>query len=147
MEIILREEVVNLGNIGDIVSVAPGYARNFLLPKGKAVLADKKNIKAFEHEQRISEVRAKRAREEAMNEAEKLNAATVEFKAKVGEEDKLFGSITNKDIAAALKEQGIVVDRRKIAISEPIKKLGEHTVEVKLGLEVTASVKVVVEAE
>jgi len=147
MEIILREEVVNLGNIGDIVKVAPGYARNFLLPKGKAVLADKKNIKAFEHEQRIAEARAKKAREAAMSAAEKLNSTTVEFKAKVGEEDKLFGSITSKDIAAALKEKGLEVDRRKIVIAEPIKKLGEHTVEVKLGLEVAASVKVVVEAE
>jgi len=147
MEVILREEVVNLGNIGDIVRVAPGYGRNYLLPTGKAVLADKKNIKAMEHEQRIAEGRAKKAKEAAMTVAEKLNAATVEFKAKVGEEDKLFGSITAKDIAEALKEKDLEVDRRKIVIAEPIKSLGEHTVEVKLGLDVTASVKVIVEAE
>ena len=147
MEIILREEVTNLGNIGDIVKVAPGYARNFLIPKGKAVPADKRNIKAFEHEKRISEARAKKAREAAMSEAEKLGAVTLEFKAKVGEEDKLFGSVTAKDIAEQLKEKGLEVDRRKIVIAEPIRKLGEHTVEVRLGLEVTASVKVVVEAE
>jgi large subunit ribosomal protein L9 len=147
MEVILREEVVSLGNIGDIVRVAPGYARNFLLPKGKAVLADKKNIKAFEHEKRGVEARARKAKEAAMTVAEKLNAATVEFKAKVGEEEKLFGSITSKDIAAALKEKDLEVDRRKIVIAEPIKKLGEHTVEVKVGQDVTASVKVIVEAE
>lgn len=147
MEVILREEVVNLGHIGDIVKVAPGYARNFLLPKGMAVVADKKSIKAMEHEKRIAEARAKRAKEAAMTVAEKLGAATVEFKAKVGEEDKLFGSITSKDIAEALKDQDLEVDRRKIVISEPIKSLGEHTVEVKLGLDVTASVKVIVEAE
>jgi len=147
MEVILREEVDSLGSIGDIVKVAPGYARNFLLPKGKAVVADKKNIKAFEHEKRSVEVRARKAKEAAMTVAEKLNAATVEFKAKVGEEDKLFGSITSKDIAEALKAKDLEVDRRKIVISEPIKTLGEHTVEVKVGQDVTASVKVIVEAE
>ena len=147
MEVILREEVVNLGNIGDIVKVAPGYARNFLLPKGKAVKADKKNIKAFEHEKRIAEGRAKKAREAAMSEAEKLSAATVEFKVKVGEDEKLFGSVTAKDIAGQLLEKGLTVDRRKIVIAEPIRKLGEHTVEIKLGLEVVATVKVIVEAE
>lgn len=147
MKVILRDEVVNLGNIGDVVKVAPGYARNFLLPKGMAVVADTKNIKAIEHENRIAEARAARAREAAMTAAEKLNVTELSFKAKVGEEDKLFGSITGMDIAAALKEKGIEVDRRKIVIAEPIKSLGEHTVEVKVGGEVTASVKITVEAE
>ena len=147
MKVILREEVSNLGDIGAIVNVAAGYARNFLLPKGVAVVADTKNIKALEHEKRIAEARAEKAKAAAMTEAEKLNATELEFKAKVGEEDKLFGSVTAMDIAAALKEKGLEVDRRKIVIAEPIKSLGEHTVEVKLGLDVTASVKVTVEAE
>lgn len=147
MKVILREEVSNLGDIGAVVKVAPGYARNFLLPKGMAVVADTKNIKALEHEKRIAEGRAEKAKQAAMSEAEKLGATALEFKAKVGEEDKLFGSVTAMDIAAALKEKGMEVDRRKIVIAEPIKSLGEHTVEVKLALDVTASVKVTVEAE
>ena len=147
MKVILREEVINLGLIGDTVKVAPGYARNFLLPQGKAVVADLKNIKALEHEKRIAEARAKKAREAAMSDAEKLGAVTLEFKAKVGEEDKLFGSITSMDIAAALKEKELEVDRRKIVIAEPIKSLGEHEVTVKVSADVTATIKVIVEAE
>ncbi len=147
MKIILREEVSSLGDIGAIVNVASGYARNFLLPKGIAVVADTKNIKALEHEKRIAEGRAVKAKNAVMSVAEKLGATELEFKAKVGEEDKLFGSVTAMDIAAALKEKGLEVDRRKIVIADQIKSLGEHTVEVKLGLDVTASVKVTVEAE
>ena len=147
MKVILREEVINLGQIGDTVKVAPGYARNFLLPKGKAIVADLKNIKALEHEKRIAEVRAEKARAAAMSDAEKLNEVTLEFKAKVGEEDKLFGSITSMDIAAALKEKDLEVDRRKIVIATAIKSLGEHEVTVKVGAEVTATIKVIVEAE
>lgn len=146
MKVILKEDVKNLGAMGDIVNVTPGYARNFLLPKGLAADADVKNIKALEHERRIIEERRKKLRDKAQGLADQLSAVAVSLKAKAGEEGKLFGSITNKDIAEALAEKGYQVDRKKIVLEEPIKRIGTHQVEVKLGHDVTASVTVEVEA-
>jgi len=147
MKVILREEVDNLGKIGAVVKVADGYARNFLIPRGYAVLASDKNVRAMEHEKRIAEAKAKKVYESAKLQAEKVEAVQLSFKAKVGEEDKLFGSITVMDIAEALAAKGVEVDRRKISLAEPIKRLGEHTAEIKLGQDVTAKIRITVEAE
>lgn len=147
MNIILRQDMSNLGSMGDIVKVKPGYARNYLLPKGYAVEASLKNVRALEHEKRIIAHRVEKLRVAARSVAEKIAAVSLSFTVKAGAEDKLFGSITSRDIADALNEKGIEVDRRKISIAEPIKRLGSHDVEVKLGHDVTATVKITVEAE
>lgn len=132
MEVILREDVPHLGTIGDIVKVRPGYARNYLLPRGLATLADKRNTRALEHEQRLVEERRRRALSAAEALAKKIAAARVVITARAGEEGKLFGSVTNIDIERALAEQGLTVERRRIRLDEPIKTLGDHTVPVTL---------------
>lgn len=147
MKVILREDVENLGAMGEIVKVKDGYARNFLIPKGSAVVANEKSIRALEHEKRIIEERKKKLRSAAEQLAEKVTAAELSFTRKAGEEGKLFGSITSMEIAEALAEKGIEVDKKKITIPEPIKRVGEHTVDVSLGLEVTAKVSVKVAPE
>jgi large subunit ribosomal protein L9 len=147
MKVILREEVKSLGAIGDIVTVKPGYARNYLIPKGYAVVADTKNVKAFEHEKRISGEKARKALDAARGLAGEIEKVKLTFPAKAGEEEKLFGSITSMDIAAALADAGFDVDRRKIVLDEPIKRLGTYTVDVKVAPEVSAAVSVEVVAE
>jgi large subunit ribosomal protein L9 len=134
-------------SIGDIVTVKPGYARNYLIPKGYAVVADTKNVKAFEHEKRISGEKARKALDAARGLAGEIEKVKLTFPAKAGEEEKLFGSITSMDIAAALAKAGFDVDRRKIALDEPIKRLGTYTVDVKVAPEVSAAVSVEVVAE
>jgi large subunit ribosomal protein L9 len=142
MKVFLKEEVKNLGKIGDIVNVSEGYARNFLLPKKFAVEANPKNLKEFEHNKRIIHERAAKIKDASKAEAEKLSALTLKIKAKAGEEEKLFGSVTTMDIAEAFKAEGFEIDKKKILLGEPIKRLGEYTVEVKIHGEVTATVKV-----
>jgi large subunit ribosomal protein L9 len=146
MEVILREDVPHLGSIGDLVKVKPGYARNYLLPRGLAVVADKRNLGALEHERRVAAEKRERALRAAQTQAQKLGALRVTLKARAGEEGKLFGSITNLDIEKALTAAGISVDRRRIRLEEPIKQLGEHKVPVQLGVGVSGEVVVVVEA-
>ena len=142
MEVILKESIESLGNAGDIVRVKPGFARNFLLPKGKAIIADKKNIKALERQRsKILELAAKRKEEhEALR--VKLEELAIEIPVRVGEEDKLYGSVTNQDIAKAIEEKGYEIDRKKIVLDEPIKSLGTHEVKVKISPEVTATITV-----
>jgi large subunit ribosomal protein L9 len=147
MKVILKENVGKLGYMGDIVDVADGYARNYLIPKGFAAVADTKNVKALEHEKRVIDRRADKLKAEAQSYADKLSAVTLKLKAKAGEEEKLFGSITSMHIAEALKAEGLEVDKKKIVITEPIKRLGSHAVSVKVAKEVTATVNVEVEAE
>lgn len=147
MKVILKEDVLNLGDMGEIVNVSDGYARNYLIPKKLAAVADKKNVKELEHEKRIIERRAAKLRSDAQAQADKLSAVTLKVKAKAGEEDKLFGSVTAMDVAEALKAEGFDVDKKKILIDEPIKRLGTHTVTVKVARDVTATVNVEVEAE
>ena len=147
MEVVLREDIENLGRMGDVVRVKDGYARNYLLPRGLVVLADKKNLKAMEHEQRMIAQRRERLTREARSFGEKLSQVSLEFAAKVGEEGRLFGSVTNLDIEKALKAQGFEVDRRKIVLDAPIKTVGEYDVPVRLGPEVTPTVKVKVAPE
>jgi large subunit ribosomal protein L9 len=147
MKVFLKEDVKSLGRIGEVVNVSDGYARNYLLPKKLAVEANTKNIKEFEHHKRVLQERAARIRAEFKTLADKLSALSLTIKAKAGEEEKLFGSVTNMDIAEALKEAGQEIDKKKIVLDEPIKRLGEYTVEVKIDAEIAAKVKVNVIAE
>ncbi len=147
MKVILQEDVKSLGKMGDVVNTSDGYARNYLIPKKLAVEANVKNVKSLEHEKKKLDDKAKKIRTEAQGLAGKLSAVSLTLRAKAGEEEKLFGSITNKDIAEALKEQGIDVDRKKILLDEPIKRLGSYTVGVKVHPDVTAQVNVSVVPE
>ncbi|GMT46924.1 MAG: 50S ribosomal protein L9 [bacterium] len=142
MEIILRENIETLGNMGDIVTVKKGFARNYLLPRNLAVEANPRNIKEFEHHKRIIQEKANKVRNAAQILAEKIASKPVVIKAKAGEEDKLFGSVTNIDIQKALKEAGFDIEKRKIILEEPIKRLGEYTVKIKFHHEVTVNLAV-----
>lgn len=142
MQIILKEEIEKVGKIGDIVVVADGYARNFLIPKNLAVEATPKNIKRIEHEKRLIAEKMKKAKKEAEDVAKRFAEITVTIPVQVGEEGKLFGSVTTMDIAAALEKEGIPVERKKIFLENPIKELGEYTVPIKIHPEVTANLKV-----
>jgi len=147
IQVILRDDVPNLGRPGDVVRVRPGYARNFLLPRNLAVEANPKNLRAFEHEKRLALLRREAKRSEALKSKERLERLTIEIAARAGEAGKLFGSVTNIDLERALSAQGISVDRRRILLAEPIKELGEFTVPVRIDPEVEASLKVKVAAE
>ncbi len=147
MEVILREEVAHLGTVGDIVKVKPGYARNYLLPRGLAAMADRRNVGELEHQKRTLAEKRERDRKDAQALAQKLSNLRVTIKARAGEEGKLFGSVTNQDIERQLSALGFTIERRRIRLEEPIKALGEHTVPVGLGNGIDAQLVVVVEAE
>lgn len=147
MEVILREEVPNLGAIGEIVRVKPGYARNYLLPRGLAAVADRRNVGLLEHQKRMLAEKRERDRKAAESLAQKLANLRLMLKARAGEEGKLFGSVTNLDVERKLVELGFAVERRRIRLEEPIKALGEYTVPIHLGSGVDSHVTVVVEAE
>lgn len=144
MEVILREDVPHLGTIGEIVKVRPGYARNYLLPRGLAAVADKRNLRALEHQRRLAEERRRRALSTAEVLAQRVAAARIVIAARAGDEGKLFGSVTNIDIERALSENGLTVERRRIRLDEPIKTLGEHRVTITLAVGVQAELTVVV---
>ena len=147
LQVILNENVPNLGTIGDLVEVSDGYARNFLLPRSLAVLATTRNLKQFEHTRRLIEKKRAHALNSAQDLANKLKEVSITIAKQVGEEDKLFGSVTNRDIEDALNKEGIQIDRRNIVVSEPIKSLGVFNVGVKLHSSLTADLKVWVVAE
>jgi len=142
VEVLLREDVEHLGRRGQIVRVKAGYARNYLLPRGLAVLATAANVKAIEQEKQLLARREARERAQAEAVAERFKELVLTFPRKVGDQDMLFGSVTAMDIAAALAERGIEVDRRKILLEHPIKYLGEYTIPVKLHRDVTAEIKI-----
>jgi large subunit ribosomal protein L9 len=146
VKIILREDVHGLGHAGTVVSVRPGYARNYLLPEGKAVLATEAGVKELEHHQRV--IAEKVARELKSHQAVKsrLEGLKLSVAAQVGEEGKLFGSVTAREIAELIAAQGVEIDRRTIQLAEPIKEAGTHTVAVRLHREVVANVKLEVTA-
>ncbi len=144
MKIILTQEMHELGLEGDIVDVANGYGRNYLIPKGIALEASEQNIKLMETKRKKIEVKRFEAKEEAEKIKERMAEVEITISQKVGEEDKLYGSVTSMDIASRLEKQGITIDRRKIVLDKPIKTLGEFEVPVKLYPEVTGSIKVVV---
>ena len=147
MEVILRDHVENLGKRGEIVKVADGYARNFLLPRKLALPATDANRKWVERERKIAEARDLQERGAAEAIAARLNALELTISRKTGENDQLYGSVTNGDIAELLATKGFDVDRRKILLPDPIKSLGENTVPVKLHRDVTANVRVTVAKE
>jgi large subunit ribosomal protein L9 len=147
IQVILHEDLKNVGKSGELVRVRPGFARNFLIPRSLAVPATAHNIKRIEHEQRISAARAAKAKAEAVAAAEKLSAVTVTLERKVGEEDRLFGSVTTKDIVVALKEKGIEIDRKKLELPDLIRSAGTFNVTAKLLADVTATFKVEVKAK
>jgi large subunit ribosomal protein L9 len=147
MEVILREDVASLGHRGDVVKVAEGYGRNYLLPQGKALAVTPANRARIEKERKA--VAAKLAKEKAEFEdmAKKIEGIRLVAPRKVGEKDQLFGSVTSHDIADLLKAKGFEVDKRKVVLEDPIKTLGEHTVKVKLHPEVATTIRVLVTKE
>jgi large subunit ribosomal protein L9 len=147
MEVILREEVPSLGTVGDIVKVKPGFARNYLLPRGLAVVADRRNMGDLEHQKRLLAEKRERDRRQAESVAQKVASFRITIKARAGEEGKLFGSVTNLDIERALSEQGVAIERRRIRLEDPIKSVGEYVVPIHLGVGVDTQVTVIVEAE
>ena len=147
MEVILREDIDNLGARGQVVKVASGYARNFLIPKKLAVTATESNKKIVEQERQAHLRKEAKEQGEAQELAKLVNGVSIAIKQKAGENDQLFGSVTSKDVADALAAKGFTIDRRKIQLDEPIKSLGEFKVPVKLHKDVTAEVTVVVSKE
>ena len=128
MKVILQENVNNLGYVGDILDVANGYARNYLLPRKKAMEANPRNVKALEHAKRVTAAKAKQVEQGLKSEAEKLSGVSLSFEVQTGKDDKLFGSVTSKDIEAKLFAEGFEVDRRKIQLPQPLKDLGSTKV-------------------
>ncbi len=147
MEVILKEDIPNLGHMGEVVRVRDGFARNYLLPRGLVLTANKKNQKAVEHQRRVIAAKKDHLIKQAQTFAEKLVALSLIIPVKTGEEGRLFGSVTNIDIEKALKEKGFDVERRKIHLDAPIKTLGDFEVPVRLAADVTATVKVSVVSE
>lgn len=149
MRLILREKVAHLGQAGDLVTVKPGYARNFLIPKGLAYRATEANVRRIEEERRIGEERARRAYLEANRRASRLEGVTLTFKARASPEGTLFGSVGMKDIFDRLQESeiGFELDKRSVLLDEPIKSIGEHIVPLRLHAGVETEVQVIVEAE
>ena len=147
IQVVLKEDVDKLGKTGQVVKVKPGYARNFLLPRGLATVATKGNIERVEHEKKAAISRAAKLRTSAEAVAQKLSEVSVEIGKPAGEEGKLYGSVTTKDIAEALSAKGYVVDRKKLTLATPIKAVGTYDVVAKLGPEVSAIVKVTVVAK
>ncbi len=147
MEVILREHVDNLGRRGEVVKVADGYARNYLLPRKLALLATEGNKKQIEREKVKFDAKEAEEQKVAQAMAQRIANVDVEIARKVGETDALYGSVTSSDVAEALAKKGFELDRRKLVLQEPIKKLGEFSIPVKLHREVTAQIKLRVVAE
>jgi large subunit ribosomal protein L9 len=144
VHVILRRDVDKLGHAGELVRVKPGFARNFLLPRALAVVATDNNVKQVEHERKVAVAASAKQKSQAEGLAAQINGLSVEIAAQAGEGDKLFGSVTVRDVADALHKKGIELDRKHIELPAPIKTLGEHDVIAKLGSGVTTTFKVVV---
>jgi len=147
MELILKQPVEKLGNIGERVKVSNGYARNYLIPKGLAIEATKQNIAALEREQNLIEQRKKKKLMSAEKIANKIRSLSCVLKRQAGEQDKLFGSVTSIDIADFLKGQGVEIDRKKIQLEEPIRTLGTQRVPIKVHPDITVELKVKIQKE
>lgn len=144
MEIILREDVAGLGIIGDVVKVKPGYARNFLLPRGLAVVADRRNLGQLEHQKRIIAAKKERERGDIEGRAKQIGGLVLETEVRAGKGGRLFGSVTNLDVKKLLDDKGFDIDRRRIELKDPIKEIGDFEVVVRVGQDVAARVKLVV---
>ena len=141
MKVILLEEMPSLGKAGDAVKVAEGYGRNYLIPQKKAIEATSKNIKVWEHQKNLLKDKIGKVKKETEKLAEKIEGLSCTISKQTGEEDKLFGSVTSMDIEESLKGEGVEIDRKKILLDEPIKKLGVYTIPIKLHPEVIANLK------
>lgn len=142
MKVLLQADVESLGSAGQIVTVKPGYARNYLIPRKLAVIADEKNVRVFEHLKRQTEEKIRKIKKASETLSEKLAQLTLQIPCRVGEEGKLFGSVTNMQISDALKKAGFDIDRKKIIIEQPMKVLGSYEVKVKLEGNITATLKI-----
>lgn len=142
MKVILQENIDTLGRVGDIVNVADGYGRNFLLPRQKAIVADERNVKVLNHQRLLATHRRAKAVKEAQALAKRIEALSLSVSRQAGENDKLYGSVTAMDLEAALRAEKVEIDRKMIHLEEPIKNLGAFTVDVKLHPEVVAHLKV-----
>ena len=142
MKVILQETVENLGYVGDVLDVADGYARNYLIPRSKALLANPRSVKSLEHAKRVTAQKAKKVAQGMQEVADRMSKVSLTFPVKTGKDDKLFGSVTSKDIEEALRKEGFEVDRRRIQLAHPIKELGVSTIGVKLHPEIMAHVTV-----
>ena len=142
MKVILKEDVKNIGSMGQIADVSDGFARNYLVPKGLAVEANVKNMRSLEHDKKVIQEKARKIKNSFQDLAERLANTAVVIKTKAGEEGKLFGSVTTMDIAEQLKNQGIEMDKKKISLDEPIKRLGTYAVNIRLHPEITAQVNI-----
>lgn len=147
MKVILQKDIPNLGDAGDVKEVADGYARNFLLPKKLVIQYNESSERAIRHQKKLINFKKDKRRSQSEKMAESVANMEIKIIAQVGEEDKLFGSVTSMDIAKHLAEKGYLVDKRKIQLDEPIKKKGEYEVPVKLDEGVTATIKVIVDKE
>lgn len=147
VQVILQQDLKNLGKSGELVRVRPGYARNYLVPRALAVPATSDNVARIEHEKRISAVKAAKARSEAGTVGDRLAKVTLRFARRVGEENRLFGSVTTKEIEAALKEQGLDVDRKRLVLPEAIRQTGTFEVTAKLLSDLSVTFKIEVVAE
>jgi large subunit ribosomal protein L9 len=147
MKVILREDVEKLGKAGEVVKVADGYGRNFLIPRNLALLANVRNMKTLDHDRRVIETRAKKTRKAAEDTASTLSGLSLTLRAKAGEEGKLFGAVTSRDIAEALEKAGVKVDRKSVQLAEPIKQLGDYKVKIRVAAEVGSEISVSVVAE
>ncbi|MGH7770577.1 MAG: 50S ribosomal protein L9 [Candidatus Binatia bacterium] len=147
MEVILKEDIPNVGKMGEVVRVRDGYARNYLLPRGLVLVANKKNLRGFEHQKQVVQSQKARVVNQAQVLAEKLSQVSLVIQVKAGDEGKLFGSVTNLDIEKALKAKGIEIERRKIHLNEPIKMVGDYQVPIRFTSEVQATVQVSVVSE
>ena len=144
IEVILREDIKSIGKAGDVVKVKPGFARNYLFPQGKAAAAGEGNLKELEHHKRAAQVRQSKLKKGAEELAARLAGLSITVKKEAGEGDKLFGSVTSKDIADALRREKITIDKRAIELAQPIKQLGIFEVPIRLHTEVTANLKLLV---
>jgi len=147
VEVILRDDVQHLGKMGDVVRVKPGYARNFLLPRGLAVEANRRNLSVLEHQKRVITAKGAREKKSAEAVAARLAGLRLTVRARVGEGGRLFGSVTNLDLERMLAERGFAVDRRRIRLADPIKELGTFPIAVQVGRDVQATVELTIEAE
>ena len=147
MKVILQKDVPNLGDAGDIKEVAAGYARNYLLPRNLVVMANESSKRAVEHQKKLVKIKKEKRKKESEKELDRLKDVSVSIVAQVGDEGKLFGSVTSMDISRKLKEQGFVVDKRKIHLESPIKQEGEYEVSIKLDEGLVGKIKVVVTKE
>jgi len=147
MEVILKEDIATLGKIGEVVRVRDGYARNYLLPRGMVLVANKKNLKTFEHQKKIVADQKQKITRHAQVVGDQLAGVSLVIPMKVGEEGKLFGSVTTIQIEKALKAKGLNVDRRKIHLEAPIKSVGDYEVPIRLAADLTMALKVSVVAE